>query len=95
MAFSEVLADFWLFSAMLIPSAAIAPRKLFTLYQRIEILGTRGVVAQAEELAEKVPSFFCHSERSEESLLLFLGLDGREIPRFARNDKINHFFRSL
>jgi hypothetical protein len=25
---------------------------------------------------------------------LFLGLNRREIPRFARNDKINHLFRS-
>src|SRR5580700_12306503 len=33
---------------------------------------------------------FCHSERSEESLLLFLNSNRREIPRFARNDnKIN------
>jgi hypothetical protein len=44
---------------------------------------------------------FCHSERSEESLFLFAGLNPGEIPRFARNDKINcffqidYFFRSL
>jgi hypothetical protein len=30
---------------------------------------------------------FFHSERSEESLLLFLARERREIPRFARNDK--------
>ena len=39
---------------------------------------------------------FCLSiKRSEESLFLFMGLNRREIPRFARNDKINYFFRSL
>src|SRR5271169_2276857 len=43
----------------------------------------------------KTPHAFCHSERSEESLFLFMGLNRREIPRFARNDKINYFFRSL
>jgi hypothetical protein len=47
-----------------------------------------------QSLRKKCPPF-CHSERSEESLLLFSGLDRREIPRFARNDKINYFFRSL
>ena len=31
---------------------------------------------------------FCHSERSEESLFLFRGVNRREIPRFARNDKM-------
>src|ERR1700674_4329422 len=45
--------------------------------------------------AEKGPHSFCHSERSEESLLIFMGLKRREIPRFARNDKINYFFHSL
>jgi hypothetical protein len=44
---------------------------------------------QAEQAAEKMPSPFCHSERSEESLFLFLGLNRGEIPRFARNDKKN------
>ena len=39
---------------------------------------------------------FCLSiKRSEESLFLFMELNRREIPRFARNDKINYFFRSL
>src|ERR1700688_3114510 len=38
---------------------------------------------------------FCHSERSEESLFLFMELNRREILRFAQNDKINYFFRSL
>jgi hypothetical protein len=38
---------------------------------------------------------FCHSERSEESLFVFLDLNRREIPRFARNDKIDYFFHSL
>src|SRR5271166_2927983 len=45
--------------------------------------------------AQKAPKAFCHSERSEESLLLFMGLNRREIPRSARNDKINYFFCSL
>ena len=38
----------------------------------------------------------CHSERSEESLLVFfLYLNRREILRFAQKDKTRHFFRSL
>src|SRR5579863_878484 len=49
----------------------------------------------AKQAAEKGPHSFCHSERSEESLFLFMGLYRREIPRFARNEKINYFFRSL
>jgi hypothetical protein len=53
------------------------------------------LVEQASEAAEKGPHSFCHSERSEESLFLFMELNRREIPRFARNDKINYFFRSL
>src|ERR1700674_5032715 len=53
------------------------------------------LVAQASEATEKVPHSFCHSERSEESLFLFMELNRREIPRFAWNDKINYFFRSL
>jgi hypothetical protein len=50
---------------------------------------------QAKQAAEKGPHTFCHSERSEESLFLFMGLDRREILRFAQNDKIDYFFRSL
>jgi hypothetical protein len=38
---------------------------------------------------------FCHSERSEESLFDLTPQKEREIPRFARNDKINYFFRIL
>jgi len=34
---------------------------------------------------------FCHSERCKESLFLFMGQSLREIPRSARNDKINYF----
>jgi len=49
----------------------------------------------ASAAAEKAPPSFCHSERSEESLFLYLNLNRREIPRFARNDKINYFLRSL
>src|ERR1700685_210884 len=42
-----------------------------------------------------VPHPCCHSERSEESLILFMCLKRREIPRSARNDKIKYFFSSL
>src|ERR1700683_3032129 len=52
-------------------------------------------VQQASQATEKVPHTFCHSERSEESLFLFMRLNQREIPRFARNDKIDYVFRSL
>jgi hypothetical protein len=38
---------------------------------------------------------FCHSERSEKSLLGFSPGKEREIPRFARNDELNYFFCSL
>jgi 4-aminobutyrate aminotransferase-like enzyme len=39
---------------------------------------------------------FCHSERSEESLLGLNPTEEREIPRFARNDKKEgHVFRSV
>ena len=47
------------------------------------------------ELSEKATPNFCHSERSEESLLLFTGSNPREISRFAQNDKINYIFRIL
>jgi hypothetical protein len=40
--------------------------------------------------------FFCHSERSEESLFDLSPRKEGEIPRFARNDKKGgHFFRKL
>jgi len=52
-------------------------------------------VEQVSQAAENGPDAFCHSERSEESLFLFMVSNSREIPRFARNDKINNFFRSL
>jgi hypothetical protein len=45
-------------------------------------------------MRKKTP-IFCHSERSEESLFLFVRVHRREIPRSARNDKINYFSRSL
>src|SRR6202140_5538857 len=48
-------------------------------------------IPQAEQAADKGPHSFCHSERSYEFLFLFMGLNRREIPRFARNDKINTF----
>jgi len=44
---------------------------------------------------ETTPRTFCHSERSEESLLLFTRVRSGEIPRSARNDKIDYFFRIL
>src|ERR1700674_2426157 len=46
-------------------------------------------------LRKKGPTPFCHSERSKESLFLFMELNRREILRFAQNDKINYLFRSL
>src|SRR5450631_4219785 len=46
-------------------------------------------------LRKKEPPPFCHSERSEESLFHFLDLNRGEIPRSARNDKINDIFRRL
>src|ERR1022692_2474854 len=63
--------------------------------QGLKPLFFRSLNVAAEQAAEKAPPPFCHSERSEESLFLFLNLNRREIPRFARNDKINYFFRSL
>jgi len=49
----------------------------------------------ALQAAKKNLPEYCHSERSEESLFLFIGPNRREIPRSARNDKINYFCRSL
>ena len=43
----------------------------------------------------KTPHTFCHSDRSEESLFLFMGLNLGEIPRSGQNDKIIFIFRSL
>ena len=43
----------------------------------------------------KTPHTFCHSERSEESLFPFTGLNLGEILRSAQNDKTIYFFRSL
>src|SRR5579863_5170352 len=50
---------------------------------------------QAKEAAEKGLYSFCHSERTEESLFPFMELNRREILRFARNDNVSYFFRSL
>src|SRR5579863_5290067 len=44
---------------------------------------------------EKGSYSFCHSKRSEESLLLFRGKNRREVPRFARIDKINYLSTRL
>ena len=50
---------------------------------------------QAEQAAEKLKFLsFRGTLRAEESLIL-LNLKPGEIPRFARNDKIIYFFRSL
>jgi hypothetical protein len=43
----------------------------------------------------KTQSAVILSEAKNLSLFLFLCLNRREIPRFAQNDKIRHFFRSL
>jgi len=51
--------------------------------------------AQAKTGCGKTPHSFCHSERSEESLFLFMGLNLGEILRSAQNDKVTHFFRRL
>jgi hypothetical protein len=51
-----------------------------------------GLVAQASKDAEKLEIL---SFRAKRGISLFLGLNRREIPRFARNDKINSLFRSL
>jgi len=52
-------------------------------------------VAQALQAAEKLKFLsFRGTLRAEESLIL-LKLKPGEIPRFARNDKIIYFFRSL
>jgi hypothetical protein len=54
----------------------------------------RPMLNLARRAAEKVAQRFCHSERSEESLFLFIGLTPGEIPCSAQNDKIIGFFRS-
>jgi len=52
-------------------------------------------VAQASVAAEKTKFLsFRGTLRAEESLIL-LTLKPGEIPRFAQNDKIDYFFRSL
>ena len=61
-------------------------------------LREQGKTQQPEAAAENGPHSFFHSEvaaATEESLFLFMELNRREIPRFAQNDKINYFFRSL
>src|SRR5579864_3326585 len=47
------------------------------------------------QAAEKSVPHSCLSQRSAESLFLLLSLNPREILRFAQNDEINYFFRSL
>jgi len=54
-----------------------------------------GSVGRASQAAEKLKFLsFRGTLRAEESLIL-LDLKPGEIPRFARNDKIIYFFRSL
>src|ERR1700693_5049876 len=48
--------------------------------------------ANSSRMPRKKCPPFCHSERSEESLFLFLSSIRREIPCSARNDKMHHFF---
>jgi hypothetical protein len=62
----------------------------------MEAKSLNGRVAQASVAAEKLAT--SHSEGlglPEESLFPFMELNRREILRFAQNDKVNYFFRSL
>ena len=63
--------------------------------QRLEPNWFRGDHVVAKQAAEKVSQRSRHSERSEESLFVFLRFNARGIPRSARNDEISPFFRSL
>jgi hypothetical protein len=59
---------------------------------KIVFRSSQSCMSAAKLAAEKGPHSFCHSERSEESLFLFMRLNLREIPRSARNDKRNYLF---
>jgi hypothetical protein len=81
----------------------IANRNRLRIHRWLGLLNTSGAKAPpgyepnaaAEEDAEKLKFLsFRGTLRAEESLIL-LTLKTREIPRFARNDKINYSFRSL
>src|SRR5271165_669796 len=60
------------------------PRKRSRSHAQIEFSHCRS----AHSTGNVNTKLFCHSERSEESLLLFRRINRREIPRSARNDKI-------
>jgi hypothetical protein len=49
----------------------------------------------AEQVAEKRTISVIPSEARNLSFFIFLQLNRREIPRFARNDRLKYFFRSL
>jgi hypothetical protein len=53
-----------------------------------------GALVSAETAAKKFHNFVIPRHASCRGISLFLGLNRREIPRFARNDNINYFFRS-
>jgi hypothetical protein len=56
---------------------------------------TRGSTMEKQRTANTLLTV-CLTERdNRKSLFLFMESNRREIPRFARNDKINYFFRSL
>ncbi len=51
--------------------------------------------SEAKQAAEKPTLSVIPSEARNLSFFVFLQLNRREIPRFARNDKIKYFFRAL
>src|ERR1700693_6093161 len=53
------------------------------------------LVARVFRGCGKTQIFVISRGAARRGISLFLHLNKREIPRFARNDKINHFFRSL
>src|SRR4029077_15063082 len=56
------------------------------------LTATKSLCCTASEGAEKLKFL---SFRAKKAISLFLGFNRREIPRFARNDKTNYFFRGL
>jgi hypothetical protein len=53
------------------------------------------IVARGLQAVKQKRPTLCHSERSEESLIPLSGANRREIPRFARNDKVKTFPQEL
>ena len=75
---------------------ALGPEEFFGLIWRERRQLSRFIPGWMNAGECKVPRnrhrrFFCHSERSEESLFLFIGLNLGEILRFAQNDKVDLF----